>query len=66
MVDGAFEIQVTNGKLGYISQRNWGTLPLTELVGSLFIEFRKAFDVVDHSILLKKLYLYKLSETALQ
>ena len=29
-----------------------------ELVGSLFIDFRKAFVVVDHSILLKKLFLY--------
>ena len=39
-----------------------------ELVGSLFIDFRKAFDVIDHSVLLKKLYLYKLhvSETTLQ
>ena len=25
-----------------------------EFVGALFIDFRKAFDVVDHSILIKK------------
>ena len=36
-----------------------------DLVGSLFIDFRKAFDVVDHEILMKKLALYKLSETSL-
>ena len=36
-----------------------------DLVGSLFIDFRKAFDVVDHEILMKKLKLYKLSETSL-
>ena len=30
-----------------------------EIVGSLFIEFRRAFDVVDHSILLNKLIKYK-------
>ena len=36
-----------------------------DLVGSLFIDFRKAFDVVDHEILMKKLALYKLSETSI-
>ena len=35
------------------------------LVGSLFIDFRKAFNVADHSILMKKLALYKLNESSL-
>ena len=33
------------------------------LVGALFIDFRKAFDVVDHSILLKKLSMYKIDNS---
>ena len=37
-----------------------------DLVGTLFIDFRKAFDVVDHTLLLKKLSFYKFSESALQ
>ena len=37
-----------------------------DLVGILFIDFRKAFDVVDHTLLLKKLSFYKFSESALQ
>ena len=36
-----------------------------DLVGSLFIDFRKAFDLVDHSILMKRLALYKLNESSL-
>ena len=36
-----------------------------DLVGSLFIDFRNAFDVVDYEILMKRLAIYKLSETSI-
>ena len=36
-----------------------------DLIGSLFIDFRKAFDVVDHEILMKKLALYKINDLSL-
>ena len=36
-----------------------------ELVGVLLVDFRKAFDLVDHNILLKKLKLYKLNQVTL-
>ena len=32
-----------------------------DMVGALFLDFRKAFDLVDHSILIKTLSLYKFS-----
>ena len=37
-----------------------------DLIGSMFIDFRKAFDLVDHEIILKKLSSYKLSSSALK
>ena len=33
-----------------------------ELVGVILVDFRKAFDLVDHSILQKKMELYKLNQ----
>ena len=32
------------------------------IVGTIMVDFRKAFDLVDHSLLLKKLGIYKCSE----
>ena len=37
-----------------------------DFVGALFIDFRKAFDVVDHSILIRKLSMYKIDNKSLQ
>ena len=37
-----------------------------EFTGVLFLDFAKAFDVIDHSLLIKKLMHYKLSNEALQ
>lgn len=37
-----------------------------DMVGALFIDFRKAFDLVDHTILLNKLSLYKFNQSAIQ
>ena len=36
-----------------------------DIVGTLFIDFRKAFDMVDHTFLIQKLSLYKLTSTTL-
>ncbi|CAB3999344.1 Hypothetical predicted protein [Paramuricea clavata] len=36
-----------------------------EVTGMVFVDFRKAFDVIDHKILLKKLELYRVTDVAL-
>ena len=36
-----------------------------DIVGTLFIDFRKPFDMVDHSLLMKKRAYYSLSITSL-
>ena len=36
-----------------------------DFVRALFIDFRKAFDVVDHSVLIRKLSMYKFEEQSL-
>ena len=36
-----------------------------DIVGTLFLDLRKAFDLIDHSILIKKLSIYKLRDSTL-
>ena len=36
-----------------------------DIVGAIFFDLRKAFDIVDHELLMKKLSIYKFSQTSL-
>ena len=47
-------LQMVNKWLGAINN--------SQMIGMVMIDFRKAFDLVDHTLLLKKLKYYKLSE----
>ncbi len=51
-------IKLTDHKLSNTDQDN--------VTGVLFIDFKKAFDIVDHQIMLKKIKLYRDSESTLQ
>ena len=39
-----------------------GAINNSQMIGMVMIDFRKAFDLVDHTLLLKKLKYYKISE----
>ena len=46
---------------------NWAKcIDRGDLIGALFLDFRKAFDLVDHSILIKKFSIYRFSSSAIQ
>ena len=49
----------------YMTDKWLKALDRGELVGVVLVDFRKAFDLVDHEILLRKLKYYKLNETCL-
>ena len=37
----------------------------SDIIGTVFLDFRKAFDLVDHTLLLDKLAIYKCNDAAL-
>lgn len=49
----------------FLSDQILFNLDEDKLSGMVFIDFRKAFDVVDHKLLLMKLRLYRVSDSSL-
>ena len=43
-----------------------GCIDKGDVVGTLFLDLRKAVDLIDHSILIKKLSIYKLRDSTLK
>ena len=52
--------------MGYLIDQWKECIDKGDIVGTLFTDFHKSFDVVVHSILLRKLRIYKLSPNATQ
>ena len=52
----------TETALTLMAERWMKAINDSSIVGTIMVDFRKAFDLVDHSLLLKKLSVYKCSE----
>ena len=60
-------LQIGSINSAYDSYDSWlEAINSGKLIGCVLVDFRKAFDLVDHKILLKKLQYYKCNETCLK
>ena len=55
----------TESALIHLTDQILFNLDQDEVTGMVLVDFRKAFDVVDHELLLRKLHLYRVSDGAL-